>query len=89
MHELFPLTSGLIIGGLVQLIRDRRQRVIALVALCIIFGALASFVSGELEVSWGFLTIDAALVWLGAVLGKALHPLPAGRGLIPILVVLQ
>ena len=35
----------------------------ALVALCLVFGALASFVNGELDVSLGFISVDTVLVF--------------------------
>ena len=72
MQELFPLTAGLVIGLVVQRLRSTKLRVAALVALCVVFGALASYISGELEVSWGFLSVDMALVWLGALVSVAL-----------------
>ena len=68
MQEIFPLACGLAIGLLVQRIASIRLRTAALVMLCVIFGAIASYISGELEVSWGFLSVDMALVWLGALL---------------------
>ena len=72
MQELFPFTTGFLLGWIVQLIPDRRLRVVALVILCAIFGAIASFISGELSISWGFLSIDMALVWFGAALSAGL-----------------
>ena len=72
MQELFPFMTGFLIGWIAQLIPDRRLRVGALVILCAIFGTIASFISGELSVSWGFLSIDMALVWLGAALSVSL-----------------
>lgn len=67
MQELFPIVGGVLIGLGVQQIRNLRVRAIVLVALCLLVGALASFLSGELEVSWGFISVDALLVWGGAL----------------------
>jgi hypothetical protein len=72
MQELFPLVSGAVIGLLVQRLRPLWLRVVALVVLCLVFGFLASYLSGELNVSWGFLSVDMALVWLGALAAVAL-----------------
>jgi peptidoglycan/LPS O-acetylase OafA/YrhL len=72
MQELFPLAAGAVIGLAVQRVRSPRLRTVALVVLCLIFGALASYISGELEVSWGFLSVDALLVWVGALLAVLL-----------------
>lgn len=72
MQELFPLAAGAVIGLAVQRVRSPRLRTAALVVLCLIFGALASYISGELAVSWGFLSVDALLVWVGALLAVLL-----------------
>lgn len=66
MHEIIPVAAGAIIGVLVQGIRAVRLRIVVLVALCIAVGLLVSWFTGELAVSWGFLSVDALLVWLGA-----------------------
>ncbi|HEY3232330.1 MAG TPA: hypothetical protein VGJ87_24065 [Roseiflexaceae bacterium] len=67
MQELFPLATGALIGLAVQRLRSPRLRAGVLIVLCLIFGALASFVSGELAESWGFVSIDTVLVWVGAL----------------------
>jgi len=67
MQELFPLAAGALIGLVVQRMRAPRLRAGVLVVLCLVFGALASYVSGELGESWGFVSIDAVLVWAGAL----------------------
>lgn len=71
MQEVLPITAGVIIGLLIRKIPSIRLRMAALALLCTLFGALASYISGELSISWGFLTLDAALVWLGAVMAVA------------------
>jgi hypothetical protein len=68
MDELFPLAAGAVIGLAVQWVRGPRLRAMVLVALCLVFGALASFISGELEVSWSFISVDTVLVFVGALL---------------------
>lgn len=75
MQELLPLALGAVIGLAVQRIQATRLRVITLVVLCLVFGALASFLAGELEVSLGFISIDALLVWVGALVAVALTAL--------------
>ena len=67
MQELFPLVSGTIIGLAVQKLRGPRLKAAVLVVLCLIFGALASFLSGELDVSLGFISVDTVLVFIGAL----------------------
>ena len=68
MDELFPVAAGAVIGLVVQWVRGPRLRAIVLVALCLVFGSLASLISGELEVSWSFISVDTVLVFVGALL---------------------
>ena len=67
MQEVFPLAAGALIGLLVLWIRGPRLRAIALVVLCLLFGTLASFISGELAVSAAFISVDTVLVFVGAL----------------------
>jgi hypothetical protein len=67
MQELFPLAAGALIGLAVQWVPGPRLRAAALVALCLVFGAIASYISGELEVSLGFISVDTVLVFVGAL----------------------
>jgi hypothetical protein len=71
MQELFPLAAGALIGLAVQSVRGSKLKAAALVVLCLIFGALASFISGELEVSLGFISVDTVLVFVGALVAAA------------------
>jgi hypothetical protein len=68
MEEVFPVAAGAVIGLLVQWIRGPRLRAAVLVLLCLVFGALASFLAGELEVSMAFISVDTVLVFVGALL---------------------
>jgi hypothetical protein len=67
MSELFPILAGVCIGFVVQWISNARLRTIALFVLSALAGFTASFISGELFVSWDFLFFDIPLVFLGAV----------------------
>ena len=64
MGELFPVLAGVCIGFVVQWIASQRMRIIALVGFSLIAGFTASFISGELFVSWDFLFFDIPLVFL-------------------------
>lgn len=61
MHELFPIMSGLLVGGLLGLLRPQ-TRLFAGVAAAIALGTLATIVSGEYKIGWEFLLIDIPLV---------------------------
>src|SRR6266540_7320012 len=68
MEEIFPVAAGAVIGLLVQWVPGPRRRAAVLVVLCLVFGALASFLAGELEVSMAFISVDTVLVFVGALL---------------------
>ncbi len=65
MQELFPIMAGALIGVAVMAIRSQKLRAVALVIGCLVFGFLASAMSGELEESWSFLSVDTLLVFMG------------------------
>jgi|SoiMetStandDraft_2_1073263.scaffolds.fasta_scaffold1734704_1 hypothetical protein len=70
MGEIIPIAFGAVIGVAVQWVRSPRLRAAVLVILCLIFGALASFINGELvepEVGLGFISVDTVLVFVGAL----------------------
>jgi hypothetical protein len=70
MDELFPMVTGLVVGALLGFIRPSiRFWVGALLA--IIFGVLATVISGEFQLSWGFLLIDIPLVAISAIAGMS------------------
>jgi hypothetical protein len=68
MQEFIPLIAGGVVGALVSQLRSTRLKVALFVALCLLIGFTMSFFTGELEESWGFLTVDAGLVWLGGLI---------------------
>ena len=68
MEELIPVAFGVVIGLAVQKVPGARLRAIVLVVLCLVFGALASFINGELAVSMGFISVDTVLVFVGALI---------------------
>jgi hypothetical protein len=72
MHELIPVIAGGVVGGLVSQLRSTWIKVAVFVALCLIIGFAMSFLTGELEESVGFLSVDAGLVWLGGLIVVAL-----------------
>ncbi len=67
MHEILPISAGVVVGLICWRIASVRLRTIALVVLSVVFGALASLLTGELALTWGFLLIDIPLVFLVAV----------------------
>ena len=57
--ELIPVLSGILIGTVLSLSSSRRSLAIGSV-LSVLCGSLATFMSGEYELSWGYFLIDIA-----------------------------
>ena len=72
MHEVFPIASGIAVAVLTQRLTAPRLRLAALVVLSLLVGFLASLISGELTLSWGFIWVDALLVLFAAGVTLAL-----------------
>ena len=67
MQEIVPLMAGVAIAFLTQRFgAGPRSKVNALLVCSAAIGVVASFVSGELFVSWAFLAIDFTLTFLAA-----------------------
>ncbi|GBD19919.1 hypothetical protein HRbin28_00356 [bacterium HR28] len=71
MGEILPISAGVVVGLICWRIASMRLRTAALVIFSVLFGTLASFLTGELALTWAFLLIDIPLVFLVAV-GTAL-----------------
>jgi len=67
MHELLPFALGLLLGAILGYVRPN-LRLSAGAALAVVFGVLATVVSGEFKLSWGYLLFDIPLVACVAVL---------------------
>ena len=61
MDEFLPVLSGILLGSFLGYLRPgKRLRAGAIPA--ILLGTLATIVSGEFRLSWGFLLVDIPLV---------------------------
>jgi len=69
MQELLPIASGVAIGVFLGLLRPSLRLGVG-AALAILFGVLATVVTGEYLISWEFLLVDIPLV--AAAAGAAL-----------------
>ena len=65
MEEVFPVLAGVAVGLVAHLVGPIRLRAILIGVFGLAFGACASWISGELAISWVYLVIDPAQV-LGA-----------------------
>jgi len=68
MEEVFPVLAGVVVGLAIHSIRSSTIRAVILAIAALGFGALASWISGELAVSVVYVAIDAAQVAVAAVL---------------------
>ena len=64
--ETCCIALGFILALLIQRLSSSRLRILALVTGSVAIGAVASFFSSELFVSWRFLVIEPALALLSA-----------------------
>ena len=71
MDEVFPVLSGIVVGLILSFIPSSR-RAVALGVLAATFGILASWISGELAISWVYMLIDIAQVLGAAILTSVL-----------------
>ncbi len=72
MHEVLPIVSGIALAVLTQRLVAPRWKLAVLVALSLLVGFVASLISGELSLSWGFIGVDALLVLIAAAITLAL-----------------
>ena len=62
VEEVFPVLAGVVVGLATHRLAPTWLRVFVLALLGLAFGAIASWISGELAVSWVYLVIDTAQV---------------------------
>ena len=66
MNELFPVAAGVVVGLALGLIRPS-MRLLVGAPLAVLFGVVATVISGEFRIGWEYLLIDIPLVGLSAV----------------------
>ena len=72
MDEVFPVLAGIVVGMAIHRVHPMWLRVCLVAVLALLFGALASWVSGELAISRIYVLIDAAQVGVAAVMTAVL-----------------
>jgi hypothetical protein len=72
MDEVFPVLAGIVLGLLVRGIASLSLRGAIVGVASVAIGALASWLSGELAVSWLYVLIDIAQVLVAALLTAVL-----------------
>ena len=66
MYEFIPLVAGVVIALLVHPLANAKLRILALVLLSTVCGAVATLISGEILVSPAYLAFDIAQALLAA-----------------------
>ena len=72
MDEVFPVLAGVVLGLATFTLRWMWLRVVVVGILGVALGVVASWISGELAVSWLYVLVDAAQVIVAALLTGAL-----------------
>jgi hypothetical protein len=70
VNEIFPVVEGLAVGVGLGWLAPRVRLPLGLLA-ALVLGVLATVVSGEFRVTWGFVLVDIPLVGLAAAVGLA------------------
>jgi hypothetical protein len=68
MAEVFPVLAGIVVGLATHQLASGAWRAMLIVVGSLGLGALATWIAGELAVSWVYVLIDAGQVALAAVL---------------------
>ena len=72
MEEIFPVGSGIVLGLVVAYLVSGRLRGWILAAGSVLIGVMASWLSGELAVSWLYLLVDIGQVLIAGALTSIL-----------------
>jgi hypothetical protein len=72
MDEVFPVLAGVVLGLAIHAIGSKGVRAVLIAVFSLGFGAVASWISGELAISVVYVAIDAAQVTVAAVLTAVL-----------------
>lgn len=62
MEEVLPILAGVAVGLVAYLVGSNRLRALLTIIFGVAFGSVASWMSGELAVSWVYLAVDTAQV---------------------------
>jgi len=72
MDEIFPVLAGVVVGLAVSQTSSPKLRALTVAVSGPILGAAASWVSGELLISWVYMLIDTLQVTVASIMTIAL-----------------
>jgi len=68
MDEVFPVVAGIVLGFAVDRLSTPVLRAVAIAVLGLVLGATASWISGELAISWIYVLIDTLQVDVASIM---------------------
>lgn len=68
MEEIVPIVAGALTAAIALRFASTRTRIAVVIGLSILFGLLASLISGELATSWVFVLFDISFVLIAALI---------------------
>jgi hypothetical protein len=68
MDEVFPVVAGIVLGLVVSRFSDPVLRAMAIAVVGLALGTTASWISGELAISWVYVFIDTLQVTVASVM---------------------
>ncbi|MEZ4523547.1 MAG: hypothetical protein R3A46_18165 [Thermomicrobiales bacterium] len=74
MGEIFPIAAGIALGMVALRIMDVRLRAATIAVMSVVFGVIATAISGEALISWAFVLIDIPLVLVAALATVVIAP---------------
>lgn len=72
MDEVFPVLAGVVVGIVTHRVRSVWLHAVLVGVLGFACGTMASWISGELAVSWSYLLIDIAQVIAASIMTTVL-----------------
>ena len=74
MHEIFPIAAGVLLGLVLLRISNPRLKTVLFIVGSVVFGVIATTISGEFRITWEFVLIDIPEVMLSAAAVVLLAP---------------
>jgi hypothetical protein len=68
MDEVFPVVSGIVLGFVVSRLAAAAVRAVVIAVVGVALGATASWISGELAISWVYVLVDTLQVTVASVM---------------------
>ena len=74
MLEVFPIAAGILLGLILLRISNPRLKTVLFIVGSLVFGVMATVISGEFKITWEFVLLDIPEVMLSAAAVVLLAP---------------